>query len=69
MYYYVNNMPYSRNNMYRNYPQNRVGGFLLPFALGFVSAPILLNSYNQPNYYQPYPYPPYPNYYPYYRTR
>lgn len=65
-----------RNNMYypninRNYPQrmpyyinqNRFGGFLFPFALGFVSSPLIFGAT------RPRPVPMYPNqmpYYPYY---
>lgn len=76
---YVNSIPYYNGNMYRSsYRQfspmggrprppmgNRPfgGGFVLPFALGFLSAPLLL----RPNYYPNYYYrPPYQNYYPYY---
>lgn len=69
--YYSNNMynfrgpsvnTYSYSNRYPN--NNRLiggaGGFAVPFALGFLSAPLLL----RPNYY-PYGYNPY--YRPYYR--
>ena len=46
--YYINTIPYNRKNI----PQKR--GFILPFALGFLSAPILLypyyKSYNTPYY-------------------
>jgi len=71
--YYSNNMyPYlhsygNRSSMNRRYPVNNrivggVGGFAVPFALGFLSAPLLL----RPNYY-PYGYNPYYRpYYPYY---
>ena len=57
---------YYRPNYYKqrtyNYP-NRQGGFVLPFALGFLSASLVL----RPNYYPNYYYPNYyPNYYPYY---
>ncbi len=64
--YYNNNIPYYRNNMYYNNNRrynmrlnNRFGGFVFPFALGFLSAPLLL----KPNYYPYYPYPNYPVYY------
>lgn len=64
--YYNNNIPYYNYNMYnKNYNyrnNNRIGGFVFPFALGFLSAPLLL----KPNYnpYQPYyQYPNYPYYY------
>ena len=46
-------------------PNNRYvgGGFLLPFALGFVSSPLIFGATRpRPNYYGPNPYP----YYPYY---
>lgn len=40
------------------------GGFVLPFALGFLTAPLLTGGYNRPVYYYPYqPYPPYTYYY------
>ncbi len=59
--YYNNNIPYYRYNMYNrrynprpNNPNNRFGGFVFPFALGFLSAPLLL----RPNYYPYYPYHP-----------
>lgn len=42
------------------------GGFLLPFALGFVSSPLIFGATNpRPPYYGPYYGPNYP-YYPYY---
>lgn len=61
---YTNIMPYNHNNMYR-YPNNRFnsGGFLLPFALGFVSSPLLFGATRpRPPYYPIYG----PNYFPYY---
>ena len=62
--YYSNNIPYYSNYMHnRSINQrynNRFGGFVFPFALGFLSAPLLL----KPNYYQGYN----PNYYPYYQN-
>lgn len=68
---YYNNIPLYNNNMYnQNFrrPQNfggqRVGSFLFPFALGFVSSPLLFGATNpRPPYYGPYP--PYPGPYPY----
>ena len=66
---YTNNIPYYSGNIYRNSyrrpgpPKNNrfgLGGFAVPFALGFLSAPL----FYRPNYY---PYPNYgyyrPNYY------
>ena len=73
--YYYNNIPTYQNNMYGmrnqyqrpipNRPGNRPfgGGFLLPFALGFVSSPLIFGAANpRPPFYGPYPPPP-----PYYR--
>lgn len=64
--YYNNNIPYYNYNMYNrkyNYRNNnRTGGFIFPFALGFLSAPLLL----KPNYQPYYPYQNYPNYSYYY---
>ena len=69
MPYYQNNMQYSGNNQLRAprpmpyRPNNRFGGgFLLPFALGFVSSPLIFGA-TRP---RPYPYYPAPGYYPYY---
>lgn len=67
---YNNNMPYYRNNMqhFKPYPpfnmkqNDRFGGFLLPFALGFVSSPLIFGA-TRP---RPYPYYPAPGYFPYY---
>ena len=74
---YVNNIPYYNQNMY-NYtydnqntrkplpPQNRPigpGGFLLPFALGFATSPLILGQGPRPPFPPPY-YGPVPNYYP-----
>lgn len=66
--YYGNTMPYN-GNMYRQVrpgfnprPNNRpVGGgnFLLPFALGFVSSPLIFGATRPRPYYAPYPYFPY----------
>ncbi len=51
--YYINTIPYSRKNIpYSN--SNR--GFILPFALGFLSAPLLLKPYYNYNYPCQYPY-------------
>ena len=74
---YFNNIPNYYNNMYydnsfRNTRQpikvaDRFipGGFILPFALGFATAPLVLPRPRP--YYQPYPpYPPYQPYQPYY---
>ena len=47
---------------YNNNNNNRFGGFLLPFALGFVSSPLIFGAANQRPMYGPYPYP-YPPYY------
>ncbi len=66
---YNNSIPYR----YRTYPNfrkppvtnynNRYGGFLLPFALGFVSSPLLFGATRpRPPYYPIYG----PNYFPYY---
>ena len=73
--HYNNIMSYYPNNMYNaslrnNYPRRPVnnnryvgGGFLLPFALGFVSSPLIFGATRpRPPYYGPTPYP----YYPYY---
>ncbi len=70
--YYNNIMPNPRRNMYGPYvknnyqriPQNNRyvgGGFLLPFALGFVSSPLIFGATRpRPPYVQgPYPYYPY----------
>ena len=72
------NVPYYSNNMYRNnsirqirpgfgpgpgFNNNRFGGgFLLPFALGFVSSHLIFGAT------RPRPYGPYygPGYFPYY---
>lgn len=74
---YYNNMTYYPQNMYRQRPQNfgnnRLGGFLFPFALGFVSSPLIFGATRpRPIFGPPYPGPfpgpvprPYP-YYPYY---
>ncbi len=67
---YNNIMSYYPRNMYNtslrgNIPvnSNRTGGFLLPFALGFVSSPLIFGATRpRPPYYGPSPYP----YYPYY---
>ncbi len=79
--YYPKNMRYSSynnynsypsytnySNSYRNNPNDRFGGFLFPFALGFVSSPLLFGATRPrpyPVYPAPYPYP-YPRPYPYY---
>ncbi len=71
-----NNLLYYPNNMYRNtvrpmqpvrpgFNNDRLiggGGFLLPFALGFVSSPLIFGAT------RPRPYGPYygPGYFPYY---
>ena len=61
-------MNYSR--YYRQVPNynlnnnNRFGGFLLPFALGFVSSPLIFGATRPRPMYGPYPYPP--SYFPYY---
>ena len=65
--YYSNSIPYMNNNYSRNInkrpnPNDRFGGFLFPFALGFVSSPLLFGA-TRP---RPYPYYPAPGYYPYY---
>lgn len=67
--YYQSNIPYMNNNYTRTLPVNRrigpndrFGGFLFPFALGFVSSPLLFGA-TRP---RPYPYYPAPGYYPYY---
>lgn len=71
MYSNINNMPYYYQNIPKYYPvnnirgNNRLGGFILPFALGFASGPLVLGGlggYPRPNYYpyQPYPYYPRP---------
>ena len=72
---YFTNMPNYYNNMY--YPNSNTrnirrpalvadrfvpGGFILPFALGFATAPLVLPSARP----RPRPYPPYPPYPPYY---
>lgn len=60
MYYYPNNnYNYVRNYRYQN---NRFfpGAFALPFALGFLTGPLVLRP--RPYYYGP-PVPYYPNYY------
>lgn len=72
---YIYNIPYSYGNLYRkniknNYyspNNNRIGfgGFILPFALGFASAPLVLNN-PRPNYYPYYPNTSYNYYNPYY---
>lgn len=69
---YFTNMPNYFNNMY--YPSGNVrnmrmpmpianrfvpGGFILPFALGFATAPLVLPSARP----RPYPYQQYPPYY------
>lgn len=79
--YYTNNIPYYRDNMYpkRSYTNNYSsyqsqdrligGGFAFPFALGFLSAPLLLGPNINPRPYPPRPYPPRPyppRPYPYY---
>lgn len=71
--YYPQNMRYNNYNnyttqIYRNNPNDRLGGFLFPFALGFVSSPLLFGATRPrpyPVYPAPYPYP-YPRPYPYY---
>lgn len=64
--YYSDNIPVSNNyssSMRRPYPNNnRIGGFLFPFALGFASSPLIFGA-TRP---RPYPYYPAPGYYPYY---
>lgn len=71
--HYNNIMSYYPRNMYGNFPRNNSnqtnnrymgGGFLLPFALGFVSSPLIFGATRpRPPYYGP---TPYPSYYPYY---
>ena len=64
-----NNMPYYPSNIqYSNFraparQNDRLGGFLFPFALGFVSSPLLFGATRPRPYYYPYPRP---YYYPYY---
>lgn len=70
---YIYNIPYYSRNLYpnnhRNYnyynKNNRYGfgGFAVPFALGFLTGPLVV----RPKYYPYPPYQPYPNYpnYPY----
>lgn len=74
--YYSGNMRYNNYNNYSNYndytnlnyrnnPNDRFGGFLFPFALGFVSSPLLFGATRPrpyPIYPAPYPYRPYPYY-------
>ena len=69
---YVNSMPYYPHNMrfntnqLRQDPNNRFGGFLLPFALGFVSSPLIFGATRpRPMPYYPAPYNP-GGYFPYY---
>lgn len=65
---YTNIMPYYSNNMYRSPgPNDRFGnsGFLLPFALGFVSSPLIFGATRPRPYYGPV-YGPRPGYFPYY---
>lgn len=55
MYYYPRpNTYYLQNNRYGN---NRLipGGFILPFALGFATAPLVLPGYRPRPYYHPRP--------------
>ncbi len=62
-----NSYPYYQNSNFIN-NRNRNGGFLFPFALGFVSSPLIFGATRpRPPYYTPY-YGPYyrPNYFPYY---
>lgn len=78
--YYYNNIPTYQNNMYDVKPtccsnpqtskDERLiggGGFLLPFALGFASSPLILGPPRPPYYGPPRPpyYGPYPYPYPY----
>lgn len=75
---YNNIIPYYGDNMYRNvsvrrpYPNNyrprpnnrypNTNNFLLPFALGFVSSPLIFGATRpKPPYYAPFP-----GYFPYY---
>ena len=55
----MNYKPYYRPNN----NNNRFGGFLLPFALGFVSSPLIFGATRPRPMYGPYPYP---QYFPYY---
>lgn len=80
--YYSQNM-YTTENLDRRpmpirppmEPNNRPigfggGGFLLPFALGFATSPLILGNNRPRPFYGPGPYygpmPPRPGYYPYY---
>lgn len=62
--HYNNIMPSYGRNMYNPYIRNNNRtGFILPFALGFVSSPLIFGATRpRPTYYGPNPYP----YYPYY---
>jgi len=62
---YNNYIPYYMNNSIRRpIPNNRLNsGFLFPFALGFVSSPLIFGATRpRPPYYPVYG----PNYFPYY---
>ena len=69
MYYPNMNNNFIRNNNTRapyNMGPNRFGGgFLFPFALGFVSSPLIFGATRPRPVYGPYPPQPIP-YYPYY---
>lgn len=63
-YYYYNTRGINSNRY-------GIGGFLVPFGLGFLTGPLVVNQrprpiYNQAPYYPYYPYN-YPYNYPYYR--
>ena len=49
-----------RPPMPNNNPGRFGGGFLLPFALGFVSSPLIFGATRPRPIYPPYPYYPYP---------
>ena len=58
--YYATSKPYYSNNP-AYYGNNRrliggAGSFLVPFGLGFLSAPLFFGPRPRPYYYQPYPY-------------
>ena len=63
MNYYPYKNSYTNYKNYNQYNNNRFGGFLLPFALGFVSSPLIFEATRPRPMYGPYPYP---QYFPYY---
>ena len=63
MNYYPYKNSYTNYRNYNQYNNNRFGGFLFPFALGFVASPLIFGATRPRPVYGPYQYP---QYFPYY---